>query len=186
MPCGRPMIPAGARGLGDARQRDLVAGHADDADRAVAQLEIARRAFQHVGGDGEGLFAQHFAGVVDRGRERSPCCGSRSCRSRSAIAEVSASAMTTSSRLDLPGVGHHLREDRLHALPLRTGAGGDIDLAGRIDAHHGALERPDAGALDVAAEAEAEIAALRARLALALRNASTPPIASSAFCRRLG
>ena len=69
-------------------------------------------------------------------------------------------------RLDLPGVGDDLREDRFHALALRAGAGGDIDLAGRIDAHGGALERADAGALDVAAEAETEIATLRARLVL--------------------
>ncbi len=37
-----------------------------------------------------------------------------------AISEVSPSEMTTSSRLDRPGVGHHLGEDRLHALPLRS------------------------------------------------------------------
>ena len=70
-------------------------------------------------------------------------------------------------RLDGPGVGGDLREDRLHALTLRAGAGGHVELAGRVDAHRGALERADAGAFDVAAKAETEIAALLARLLLA-------------------
>src|SRR5262249_60419302 len=70
--------------------------------------------------------------------------------------------------IDLPGVGDDLREDRLHALPLRAGARRDVDLAGRIDPHQRALERSDPGALDIAADAEPEMAAGLARFRLAL------------------
>ena len=108
-----------------------------------------------------------FAGVVDRRRQRHRAAA-RDCaeadRNRGGVGERHDHIVG----FDLPGVGDHLREDRLHALPLRASAGGDVDLAGRIDAHGRAFERSDAGAFDVAAEAETEIAALRARLALPL------------------
>ena len=67
----------------------------------------------------------------------------------------------------LPQIGRHLGKDRLHALALRGGAARDVDLAGRVDADKGALERPDPGPFDVAADAEPEIAPLGARRALA-------------------
>src|SRR5205814_8550964 len=60
-----------------------------------------------------------------------------------------------------------LGEDRLHALALRRGAAGDIELAGRFDAHQRALERPNSGALDVEADAEPEMTAFAPRRGLA-------------------
>ena len=81
------------------------------------------------------------------------------------IAAVSASDTMTSVGSDLPRIGDDLRKDRLHPLALRAGAGRDVDLAGRVDPHGGAFERPDAGPLDITADAEAEIAALLARFA---------------------
>src|SRR5205085_3208585 len=73
--------------------------------------------------------------------------------------------------LHLPQIRDDLREDRLHALALRSGAAGDINLARGIDAHKGALEWADTGAFDVAADAEPEIAAAGARLGLAAAEA---------------
>src|SRR5204863_7121920 len=78
-------------------------------------------------------------------------------------------------------VGHDLRHRRLVPLPERLAAGRDDDLAGQVHAYVGAL--PEAGTpalaggsdprrwrdtadLDVAREADAEIAALLARLRL--------------------
>ena len=58
-------------------------------------------------------------------------------------------------------VGDDLRQRRARALALRGGAGRDRDLAVRQDAHGDALERTEARALDVIADADAEIAALR-------------------------
>jgi hypothetical protein len=60
-------------------------------------------------------------------------------------------------------------------LPLRAGTRGEENLAGRIDPHRRTLERADAGALDIATDAEAEVATVCALRALALserRNAA--------------
>ena len=71
---------------------------------------------------------------------------------------VSPSTTITSSTLDAELVGDDLREDRVVALPLRGEAGVDVDLAGdRMDLDVAALIGAEAGALDVAGEAEAEI-----------------------------
>src|SRR5262249_62407359 len=51
---------------------------------------------------------------------------------------------------------------------LGPGAGGHEDLARRIVPHRRALERPNAGSLDIAADAETEVTALLPRRALAL------------------
>src|SRR6185437_10714040 len=77
----------------------------------------------------------------------------------------------------VPGIGDHLRKNRLHALPLRTGAGSDVNLARGLDADECAFERTDAGAFDVAAEPEAEQTAVVTRNALAFakrRQAADP------------
>src|SRR5260370_25375392 len=68
---------------------------------------------------------------------------------------------------DGPHVRHQLGEDRLHALSLRGSAGGEMDLARWIDAHGGAFERSDPGALDIAADPETEMSTLPARFTLA-------------------
>ena len=74
--------------------------------------------------------------------------------------------------LDAELVGDDLREDGVVALSLRREPGVDVDLAGdRMDADMAALIGTEAGALDVAGEAEAEIAAVLARLLLLRRKA---------------
>src|SRR5258705_12861067 len=70
--------------------------------------------------------------------------------------------------IDLPSVSDDLSEDRLHTLTLRTGTASDVDLARAFDANARPLERTGAGALGIAAESKAEIAALRARRLLLL------------------
>src|SRR6185436_11974718 len=60
-----------------------------------------------------------------------------------------------------------LGERRLVALPMRGEASGDEHLAARLDADARAFIRSDARALDVAGDAEAEMAALGARDGLA-------------------
>ena len=62
------------------------------------------------------------------------------------------------------GVGDDLREGGLVALALRGEAGRDLDLAGGLDVHVGALVGADAGALDVAGEADADPPSLRRHL----------------------
>ena len=62
---GAAMIPAGARGLRHLRKRHGSARHPDDADGTVAQLEIARRAFEQVGADRKHLFAKPLTGMMD-------------------------------------------------------------------------------------------------------------------------
>src|SRR5206468_2798971 len=59
-----------------------------------------------------------------------------------------------------------LRERRGVPLPLRGQAGGDENLAARLDANVRAFVRADPGALDVAAEAQPEIPAGPARFGL--------------------
>ena len=143
------------------------AGHADHADAAVAQFEIGRRAFQEMGGDREDLLAQALARDGASPPTAVTVLRLAIVPNPIAIAAVSAKGEDDVLGRDLPEIGHDLGEDRLHALALRAGAARDVDLARRVDPDKGALERADAGALDIAADAEAEIAALAARLALA-------------------
>ena len=70
-------------------------------------------------------------------------------------------------------VGHDLRQRRARALSLDGGAGRDRDLAVGQHAHGDALERPEARAFDVIADADAEIAALGARVGSAARGSSS-------------
>ena len=60
-----------------------------------------------------------------------------------------------------------MRQRRARALALCGRAGGDRDLAAGQHAHGHAFEWSQPGALDIIADADAEIAALRARLGLA-------------------
>ena len=63
-----------------------------------------------------------------------------------------------------------LRHRGAEALAHRGRAGEHRDLAGARDAHEAGLERPAAGALHAMRQADAEIAAARSRLGLALRE----------------
>src|SRR5262249_56052908 len=82
--------------------------------------------------------------------------------------------------VNAPGIGHDLGKNRLHALALGSGSGRHEELARRIDPYRGALERANARALDVAADAETEVTALVSRRALALakRGDAADPLES--------
>ena len=115
------------------------------AQRLVAHLER---------GDGHGIAARH----------------QRAAR-EGAGAPVEAAGVAGDDR-DVGGIAAErirgdLGERRLVALPVRGEAGGDEDLAARLDADARAFIRPDARALDVAGDAEAEMAAVGARGGLA-------------------
>ena len=66
-------------------------------------------------------------------------------------------------------------------LPDRGGAGEYRDAPGVRNPHDARLERPAAGALDAVREPDADVAALRARCGLALRE-SRPSRAASSTC----
>src|SRR6185436_1426061 len=67
-------------------------------------------------------------------------------------------------------IGNDLREHGGMALPLRRSTGADVDLAVLEHAHGDAFERTEARALDIGADADADVAALLARLFLAPRK----------------
>ena len=81
------------------------------------------------------------------------------------IRRVSPVTTSTSSKRYAEHVGDDLREDGRVALALGGQTGGDLDLAGGLDVHVGALVGTDAGALDVAGQADADLPALRGHLA---------------------
>ena len=160
------VIPSRPRGLRDAGQAQRRAGHADNPDPALAQFEIGGRAFEQVGGDRENLVPQFRARLMYRGAGGHGAAArhrAEADRDRGGIGKGQHDILG----LHLPQIGDDLREDRLHALALRSGAAGDINLARGVDAHKGALEGADTGAFDVAADTEPEIAAVGARLGLA-------------------
>ena len=161
------MIPAGTGRLRHGCESHLHSGNADDADLAMTQLKVGRCALHHVAGDGEYLCAQPLAGVVDGRRQvHGAAAGDRAETDgdQRGVAQRDDDVL----RIDRPGVGHHLGEDRLHALPLGTGPRADVYRPGRLDPHQCTLEGPDAGALDIAGNAKTEIAAQPSGLALAL------------------
>ena len=67
-------------------------------------------------------------------------------------------------------VGDQLGEHGGVALPLRGEAGGDLDLAGGLDVDVRTFVGTDAGALDVAGEADAHLSSLRRHLRLVRRE----------------
>ena len=81
------------------------------------------------------------------------------------IRRVSPVTTSTSSKRHPELVGDDLREDGRVALPLGGEAGRDLDLAGGLDVHVRALVGADAGALDVAGQADADPAPLGGHLA---------------------
>ena len=181
------MIPAGTGRLRHGGEAHFHSRNADDAHLAVTQLEVGRCALHHVAGDGEHLGAQPFAGVVDGGRRGSRCCGWRSCRNRWRSARCRPATMATSLRIDRPGVGHHLGEDRLHALPLRAGARADVDRAVRTrcaPARSRTARRrcPRHSLQRQGRDSGPSRRASRWRC----RNAAKPPIACSALSMRAG
>src|SRR6202011_5764403 len=152
------------RHLGKADRRT---GHPDDADTAVAQFDIGRRALQEIGGYRKDLLPQASARMMDRRRRCDRAAAGHRAepdRDRRRIGEGEDDVLGH----DPPEIGHHLGKDRLHALALRAGAARYVDLPRRVDVDECAFERPNSGPLDITADAEAEIPALLARPALAL------------------
>src|SRR5262249_19000114 len=158
-------LPAGTRGLRHLGEAHLRTRHADHADAAGAQFEIGRRAFEEMGRDRKDLVAQPAAGKVHRRRGGDGAAARHRAKAdgnRRGVGEGQNNVL----RGDFPEIGNDLGKDRLHALPLWGSAARDVDLAPGIDPAAGALERPGPGALDVIADAEAEIAVLGERLLL--------------------
>src|SRR5258708_33747970 len=119
-----------------------------------------------MGGDRQHLFAEPLACEVDRRREGDGAPardGAESHGNGSGIGKRYHDIV----RGDRPGIGDDLCEHRLHSLALRTGAAREKHLSRSVDPHRGALEKSDARALGVAADAKAEVTALAPRLALA-------------------
>ena len=143
------------------------------------------RTFQQIGGDGEDLFAQPLAGVVHCRRQGDRAAArhrAKPDRDRGRVGKRDDDVVGSRLSIDPPRPG---RRSSPCPDPAGTAPDGDIDLADGIDADKRAFERTDAGAFDIAADAEPEIAALaRAPAAWRSRNAATPPTASSAFCER--
>src|SRR5580704_1736306 len=159
------VVPARTGGLGGPGEVHCGAGNSNNAHAAIAQFEICRRAFQQIGSDGEDLVPEPLACMVHRRRQCDRAAArhrAKSDRNRGRVGEGYHDVF----RADLPQVGRDLRENRLHALALRAGPGRDIDFSRRVDSDEGAFERPDAGPLDIAADAEPEVAARFPRLAL--------------------
>ena len=84
---------------------------------------------------------------------------------------VSPAITAMSCGLDAELLGADLRERRLDALPHRHRAGIERDPSRPADAHDAGFERPAPGSLHAIGDAEAEIAASRARVALAFGEA---------------
>src|SRR5699024_9561927 len=68
------------------------------------------------------------------------------------------------------GIGGHLGEGRLLPLAVRRDAGRDGDRAAGLDADGRALVRPETTDLDIGGDADAEVAALLAKLRLLLAD----------------
>ena len=117
MPGGARMIPAGARGGRDLRQRHRPAGHTHNTKAAIAQFEISAIALQEVGGDCTRLRQQPHARMVERGREGHGAAtgdGAEAHWDGGGIGERDDHIIGR----DLPLVGCDLGEDRLHPLTL--------------------------------------------------------------------
>ncbi len=143
-------------------KRDLEARRAFDADVAADDLEVARRAFQQVAGDRQGLVAHLDGGDVSRrsGQHRLPAVeAAKAERSRGAVAGRHRQISHVAAEL----LGDDLRQHGSGALTHGGGAAIDMDFAGRRDAHRHRLERSAAGALDVVGDADAEMAPVAAR-----------------------
>ena len=74
------------------------------------------------------------------------------------------------AHVDADLVGRDLGEAGEVPLALGADAGGDADLAARLHLHLRALVGPDAGALDIAGDADADVAALRLQARLLVRE----------------
>ena len=126
------VVPARTRRLGYPGEAHRGAGYAsgdpDYAHAAIAQLEIGRRTFQQIGGDGKDLFPEPFARVVHSRRQCDRAAArhrAKPDRDRSRVGEGYHDVF----RGDLPKVGRHLRENCLHTLALRARPRRDVNFS---------------------------------------------------------
>ena len=168
--------------IGGARQRldrDRAVG-AGDARDAVFEHDVVGAGLEQAAGDLHELARAPCAPPATWRRRRSPASGWRRCPSRRACGRcrrarslMRSGAMPSSSAMICD-------KRRAQPLPVRRGADARFDAAGRVHAEidgfparrhlhaaRGEGRRAVAGALGKRREAEAEIAALRARLRLA-------------------
>ena len=145
----------------------LVAGLGDGL--AVLEIDVALRDAEHARGKGDDLRAHRLAGEERRvaGIHRLAAGeGADALGDRAGVADGHDDVLDAAADL----VGDDLRERGARALALGGGAGRDRDLAARQHPHRHALERAEAGALDVIAEADADEAAFVERRAPAARG----------------
>src|SRR5262249_24759686 len=124
-------------------------------------------ALHQVRGDGERLLLHAVTGLVQRSRDQHRATAGDAPEPDGDRRRVG-QGHDYLIEGNLPEVGGDLRVDRLLYVPHGAGAARDVDHARAVDPNGGALERPRPGALRVAPEAEAEITASSAGLALAL------------------
>jgi hypothetical protein len=146
-------------------ERDASVG-AGDLDAAVAQLQVLRARLQKMRGDRQRLLAHRDRRHVHR-------------RARGDGLAAGEAALTVGDhrrvardhrhifRRHVELFGADLRQRGLDSLSHRHGAGVDRDAARAPDPHDAGLEGPPASALHAIADADAEVAALGARLHLA-------------------
>ena len=143
---------------GDGGERDRRAGRPLDPHHPVDDLEVAGVGLQGVARDPQRL-GPHLAG---RERDR-VAAHDRGARGEGAhgVAEPAGVAGDDLDVLERHAqlVGGDLRERREVALALGGEPGRDLHLAGGLDHDVRALVRADAGALDVAGQADADLAA---------------------------
>src|SRR5262249_36673580 len=152
--------------FGDLAQRQSAAWRAGDFDASIAQLEVAHADFQEVRGDLERLVADRACCEVHR---RS--CGHRLSAGESALAIGDDGRVAGRDgdgvRRDAELLGTDLRQRGLDSLPHGHRAGIDGNASGAADAHDAGFEWAAPRAFYAVADAEAEIAALGARMPLA-------------------
>ena len=167
------------------RQRDRRVRRALDPHHAVDDLQVAGVGLEGVARDPQRLRAHLAGGERDRvaAHDRRPRGeGADGVAEPAGVAGHDLDVLERHAEL----VGGDLRERREVALPLGGQAGRDLHLAGRLDDDVRALVRPDAGALDVAGEADADLAAVGPRRLGVCQRPSSQPTRSLSFCSDAG
>ncbi len=147
--------------LGEFAEPDEFFGDADDRDLAVGEDEIVFRTFERLAGELQRFLPHGARGFVDR-----IAGDNRAAARKRAGAPIEPIGVAGDDidvgDIDAELVGDDLRKAREMPLPLGADPGGDTDLAVGLHLDLGAFVGPDAGAFDVAGDADADVAALRA------------------------
>ena len=154
-------------------ERQLLAGRAPDPRAAVGQLEVIGRDFEQARGQAQRLVAHLQRGAMDRVAARDQAAAGVGAGAPVELGRVAGDDRDV-RRIAAERVGGDLGERRAVPLPLRRQARRHQHLAARFDTDVRALVGTDAGALDVAAESEPEVATGAARLGLAATELAGP------------